>query len=940
MDQTAWPLDAKSHECKAEEYVHEGRVEVAARYYEQALRIRLESGDASLLHTAEALARTSNSACKDAVPKRELSTVLACINLTLGNLAALHMRGGKPNVALKYLKEAEALGAPPAEAAATQLSLCALLSQLGRHKEAEHHASEAVAFGEADILELSNSQSEGVTTALLQEKASALAVAYNNLAVQREYLGHDDCLPLYEKAMVLAEGHMAKNNPLLARLRESHRNALQISVGKSRRPSSAVNLRTAPRTEAHVRRPLSAMEPRRSASCARRTSLDQELLRLLHPEQQDVLAARHKIREEGEDGTEVPLSAPTLPRHMRVALEQQREGARCHQMKDDQTGQVVADEVLPGSASPGFARQDCATSESSSRRQSGDLRLQHALHFAGCEAARRIQKAYRRHRWFLKVMHEARDAHQARQAERSECELRWGQAQKCGMPRVQCHSSQPPRASLKEQACQAKASKTKPKPLQSAEMMEKDVAPPDVLPRVRHAMESGLPQRSLPNLGSGASNLGPRNQTGDKVARNSLGMTDFLAPQAALELQKRQQAAAKIQACWTCFRQLKRRNMAVWLQATLRCRLQQEEFVLHCRAAGFTQRSSSSHGALKEPESQQESQQVEVQPAHMVPEDVEVEEEETEKDAKKDEEELQKRQQAAAKIQACWTCFRQLKRRNMAVCTEPVELQQVEVQPAHVVPEDVEEETEKDAKKDEEELQKKQQAAAKIQACWTSFRQLKRRNMAVWLQATLRCRLQQEEFVLHCRAARSIQRSWSSHTILKAHGAESTEPVELQQVEVQPAHVVPEDVEEETEKDAKKDEEELQKKQQAAAKIQACWTCFRQLKRRNMAVWLQATLRCRLQQEEFVRHCHSSEPVLKAAALVVGSVDVDCISNGSRDTTASEEEHRVFKPKCDAWACARCGLVNEVSPDLCVLCEGPRPVRRSSLAHRAKPRRR
>ena len=483
MDQTEWPIDAASHQRKADESVQQGRVDVAASYYEQALQMRLESGDSpsQLVQNAEALARASNHACKDAVAKAAASqlhrtltllydardaagatgaaTLLSCINLTLTNLAALHTRSGKQQQALKYLKEAEALGPPPAEAAATQLSLCALLSQLGRHREAEYHASQAVAFGEADILELSGR--EGVTANVLQEKASALAVAYNNMAVQREYLGENDCLPLYEKAVVLAEGHMEKDNPLLARLRESHRNALQISVTKSsRRPSSAVNLRTAPRKDfPSVRRPLSAM-----ARTRRKASLDKELLHLLHPEHQDLLAARHKAREftSGEGPSEVPLAAPVLPRHMRVALEQQREGARCHQRKED-------------------VAQELTSSESSRRRESGDLRLQHALHFAGCEAARRIQQAYRRHRWFLKVMREAREAHEAqRQAQR--------QAQ---------HEKQ--HEALAEAERNSSLKVFERKPVEHSEWILHS-APSDALPRPKAVELTGLPGRNLPSL--------------------------------------------------------------------------------------------------------------------------------------------------------------------------------------------------------------------------------------------------------------------------------------------------------------------------------------------------------------------------------------------------------------------------------------------------------
>ena len=563
MDQTEWPVDAASHEQKAEEFLHQGRVDAAASCYEQALRMRLECGDApaQLVEGAETLARASNHACKDAVPKaaeRQLhrtlallhdvrdvacasgagaSTLLSCINLTFANLAALLMRSGRHSMALKYLKEAEALGAPQQRRRQPSWAFVPSCPSWGVTRK-QSIMPQAVAFGEADILDLSCR--EAVTAAMLREKASALAVAYNNLAVQREYLGENG-LPLYEKAVVLAEGHMEKDNPLLARLRESHRNALQISVTKSsssRRPSSAVNLRTAPRREAQVKRPLSAMEARRGNGCSgarsRKASLDQELLHLLRPEEQDLLAARHKARElEGEGPVEVPLTAPVLPRHMRVALEQQREGARFHQTvtrkeaKED--GQCFV--------------QDAGSSESSSRRrESGDLRLQHALHFAGCEAARRIQQAYRRHRWFLKVMREARQArelqrqavHEARELQH-QAALQAPHMQHETLPeaRRQERTTWAPWAPASSSASTSSTSRPSEKISHSA--------PSDALPRPRAIELSGLPRRNLPSLGSSLGSLGtlgPSKESGAPRIETVQPVQPIQAVQAVPELKE------------------------------------------------------------------------------------------------------------------------------------------------------------------------------------------------------------------------------------------------------------------------------------------------------------------------------------------------------------------------------------------------------------------
>mmetsp|Transcript_97193 Transcript_97193/g.245173 ORF Transcript_97193/g.245173 Transcript_97193/m.245173 type:complete len:1258 (+) Transcript_97193:69-3842(+) len=268
-------------EAEAEVLVAQGRTDLAAEFFDRALCLRLSilgQNHESLPAAAEVLTRTANhaasvelrqhgadlghaeqmlqrtlalltevSAGAAIVPPFEqvghvAASLAPCFNLTLSNLAALHQRFGNKEAALLCLREAEALclDLPASDAAATHLSLCALLSQLGRHQEAERHAAEAVQLGEADILQLpslqhhaGDSQYCATGEALLREKASALAVAYNNLAVQREFLGQfSECLALYEKAVVLAEGHMESDNPLLARLRESHQNATQTAADR------------------------------------------------------------------------------------------------------------------------------------------------------------------------------------------------------------------------------------------------------------------------------------------------------------------------------------------------------------------------------------------------------------------------------------------------------------------------------------------------------------------------------------------------------------------------------------------------------------------------------------------------------------------------------------------------------------------------------------
>lgn len=249
-----------AYEREGEQHAAAGNPDAAAELFEEALCLRmrlLSSNHPSLPAAAEALTHASNASASallrqggDLVrAERRLQRTLGllaeiaagclkaslapCVNVTLGNMAVVQQRLGNREGALRCLREAEGLcsALPAADAAATNLSLCSLLSQIGRHREAERHASEAVRLGEVDILALATLGSSAISGAmLLQDKASSLAVAYNNLAVQREFLGQaGDSIVLYEKAVVLAEAHMQPDSALLQKLRESHRHTVRTA---------------------------------------------------------------------------------------------------------------------------------------------------------------------------------------------------------------------------------------------------------------------------------------------------------------------------------------------------------------------------------------------------------------------------------------------------------------------------------------------------------------------------------------------------------------------------------------------------------------------------------------------------------------------------------------------------------------------------------------
>jgi len=68
--------------------------------------------------------------------------------LTYNNLGCYYKRCKKANVSLKYMKQAltleQCIRQPKSHQASTKLNICAILSQLSKHKEAIKYATSAV----------------------------------------------------------------------------------------------------------------------------------------------------------------------------------------------------------------------------------------------------------------------------------------------------------------------------------------------------------------------------------------------------------------------------------------------------------------------------------------------------------------------------------------------------------------------------------------------------------------------------------------------------------------------------------------------------------------------------------------------------------------------------------------------------------------------------
>eukprot|EP00392_Amoebophrya_sp_AT5.2_P009609 g9637.t1 len=180
-------------------------------------------------------------------PRRTFRQAFALFaSLTLNNLASLERGSGGKDVkengvdeqevqkdlekALAYLEASKMWvpELPAADAAVTYLNLSAVLSELGRHKEAEKAAMNAVRRSEQDIMCLHRT-----TPQEYGEKVASLAVAYNNWAVQKELLAStsastttatpspaaaaccpEEAISLYQKALHLANNHLEEGHPL------------------------------------------------------------------------------------------------------------------------------------------------------------------------------------------------------------------------------------------------------------------------------------------------------------------------------------------------------------------------------------------------------------------------------------------------------------------------------------------------------------------------------------------------------------------------------------------------------------------------------------------------------------------------------------------------------------------------------------------------------
>lgn len=150
---------------------------------------------------------------------------------TYNNLACYYRRTGKLRAALSYLGQALALEVrleKPATLADTHLNICAVLSQLNRHEDAQQHAMLSIILIQDELLQVALNKlvKEEQSELIADDRLAVLAVSYHNLGVELEHLQRvpqllkqiDEAIKIYNKALQLTVDFTPNNKQLIRNL--------------------------------------------------------------------------------------------------------------------------------------------------------------------------------------------------------------------------------------------------------------------------------------------------------------------------------------------------------------------------------------------------------------------------------------------------------------------------------------------------------------------------------------------------------------------------------------------------------------------------------------------------------------------------------------------------------------------------------------------------
>merc|ERR1719321_1933721 len=157
--------------------------------------------------------------------------------VTCNNLGCYYKKVGKLHAALSYLRKAlkieVSLQTDDVTVAGTHLNICAILSKLDKHDKAVQHALCA--------LELISHRVASADHAVTQDEYSVLAIAYHNVAVERDFLHQwDQAAEAYQQGFQVAKKCLGEQHPLTQTLGKNCDAVLQKSAKYTKDKSLAV----------------------------------------------------------------------------------------------------------------------------------------------------------------------------------------------------------------------------------------------------------------------------------------------------------------------------------------------------------------------------------------------------------------------------------------------------------------------------------------------------------------------------------------------------------------------------------------------------------------------------------------------------------------------------------------------------------------------------
>jgi hypothetical protein len=141
--------------------------------------------------------------------------------VTFNNFACFSRQQGRLHASLAYLQKALGIEQKLAQVdtpADTHLNLCAVLSQLGRHREALEHSQQALMLLQEELF------AEGASERAAQkpDRVAVLAICYHNIGVECEFLKHYQAsLQAYTKGVEIASVYLGATHGITQTLERS-----------------------------------------------------------------------------------------------------------------------------------------------------------------------------------------------------------------------------------------------------------------------------------------------------------------------------------------------------------------------------------------------------------------------------------------------------------------------------------------------------------------------------------------------------------------------------------------------------------------------------------------------------------------------------------------------------------------------------------------------